>query len=37
MRLNVISTLIPIKFDLKVNSVQMSNLVSLKNQKYLKS
>lgn len=30
MRLNVISTLNFIKFDFKVNSVQVSDLVSLK-------
>lgn len=37
MRLNVIFTLNFIKFDFKVNSVQVSDLVPLKNQRYLKS
>lgn len=37
MRLNVISTLNLIKFDFKINSAQVSDLVPLKKQKYLKS
>lgn len=36
MRLKVIFTLNPIKFDFKVNSVQVSDLVSLKKTKIFK-